>query len=218
MVQMYRWSIRIATVVYCFYMLFVARNYHFMALNVLLGYIPLELSFHYKKVNNQLFLLLGILWLLFYPNAPYLFTDFFHLENLSIYQGMNQIFGQSLSAWFSFSLLTVGICVYGLLGMATVFTTLNECFQRNILNKKWQGFLFIMIVNVLSSLAIFVGRFDRLHSVHLLTKPIQTLQIIFFNCSVNKVLFILLFTGMQFLLLAAIFGLKGLRLVDEGEM
>ncbi|WP_430604082.1 DUF1361 domain-containing protein [Enterococcus sp. DIV0724b] len=199
-------------------MLFVARNYHFMALNVLLGYIPLELSFHYKKVNNQLFLLLGILWLLFYPNAPYLFTDFFHLENLSIYQGMNQIFGQSLSAWFSFSLLTVGICVYGLLGMATVFTTLNECFQRNILNKKWQGFLFIMIVNVLSSLAIFVGRFDRLHSVHLLTKPIQTLQIIFFNCSVNKVLFILLFTGMQFLLLAAIFGLKGLRLVDEGEM
>ncbi|MGX7271721.1 DUF1361 domain-containing protein [Enterococcus haemoperoxidus] len=199
-------------------MLFVARNYHFMALNVLLGYIPLELSFHYKKVNNQLFLLLGILWLLFYPNAPYLFTDFFHLENLSIYQGMNQIFGQSLSAWFSFSLLTVGICVYGLLGMATVFTTLNECFQRNILNKKWQGFLFIMIVNVLSSLAIFVGRFDRLHSVHLLTKPIQTLQIIFFNWSVNKVLFILLFTGMQFLLLAAIFGLKGLRLVDEGEM
>ncbi|EOH99776.1 hypothetical protein UAW_00929 [Enterococcus haemoperoxidus ATCC BAA-382] len=218
MVQIYRWSIRIATVVYCFYMLFVARNYHFMALNVLLGYIPLELSFHYKKVNNQLFLLLGILWLLFYPNAPYLFTDFFHLENLSIYQGMNQIFGQSLSAWFSFSLLTVGICVYGLLGMATVFTTLNECFQRNILNKKWQGFLFIMIVNVLSSLAIFVGRFDRLHSVHLLTKPIQTLQIIFFNWSVNKVLFILLFTGMQFLLLAAIFGLKGLRLVDEGEM
>lgn len=218
LVQIYRWSIRIATVVYCFYMLFVARNYHFMALNVLLGYIPLELSFHYKKVNNQLFLLLGILWLLFYPNAPYLFTDFFHLENLSIYQGMNQIFGQSLSAWFSFSLLTVGICVYGLLGMATVFTTLNECFQRNILNKKWQGFLFIMIVNVLSSLAIFVGRFDRLHSVHLLTKPIQTLQIIFFNWSVNKVLFILLFTGMQFLLLAAIFGLKGLRLVDEGEM
>lgn len=199
-------------------MLFVARNYHFMALNVLLGYIPLELSFHYKKVNNQLFLLLGILWLLFYPNAPYLFTDFFHLENLSIYQGMNQIFGQSLSAWFSFSLLTVGICVYGLLGMATVFTTLNECFQRNILNKKWQGFLFIMIVNVLSSLAIFVGRFDRLHSVHLLTKPIQTLQIIFFNWSVNKVLFILLFTGMQFLLLSAIFGLKGLGLVDEGEM
>lgn len=218
MVQIYRWSIRIATVVYCFYMLFVARNYHFMALNVLLGYIPLELSFHYKKVNNQLFLLLGILWLLFYPNAPYLFTDFFHLENLSIYQGMNQIFGQSLSAWFSFSLLTVGICVYGLLGMATVFTTLNECFQRNILNKKWQGFLFIMIVNVLSSLAIFVGRFDRLHSVHLLTKPIQTLQIIFFNWSVNKVLFILLFTGMQFLLLSAIFGLKGLGLVDEGEM
>lgn len=185
-----------------------------MALNVLLAYIPLEISFHFKQVGRRMFLLLGSFWLLFYPNAPYLFTDFFHLERLSIYQGMNQIFGQSLSDWLSFSLLTIGICVYGFLGMATVITVINESFQRNILKKKWQGLLLIVLINFLSSLAIFVGRFDRLHSVHLFTKPVQTIQLIFFEWSVNKVLFVLLLTMMQLILLASIAGLKGLELIE----
>ncbi|MGM0216942.1 hypothetical protein IGI43_000020 [Enterococcus sp. AZ126] len=217
MIQISRWSIRIATLIYCTYMLFFSEMYSFMALNVLLGYIPLEISFHFKKLRNQLFLIVGFFWLLFYPNAPYLFTDFFHLENLPINQGMDQIFSQSLSAWFSFSLLTVGICVYGFLGMATVFTVLNESFSRNILQKKWQGAIFVLCVNILSSLAIFVGRFDRLHSVYLFTKPIETLQIIFLTWSIEKVLFILLFTVMQLILLAAIVMEKGLELVDKNE-
>lgn len=213
--QMYRWLLRIATVVYCLYMLFFAKMYHFMALNVLLAYIPLEISFHFKKGNNQIFLLLGLFWLLFYPNAPYLFTDFFHLERLPIYQGMNQIFGQSLTAWVSFCLLTIGICVYGYLGMATLFTALKECYRRRVFSRKWQGFLFLVSVNLLSSLAIFVGRFDRLHSVHLFSRPFQTLQIIFFNWTLDKVLFILLFTGLQFLLLASVVGLKAMDLVNN---
>lgn len=217
LIQMYRWSLRIATLVYCLYMLFFAKMYNFMALNVLLAYIPLEVSFHFKKGNNHAFFLLGMLWLLFYPNAPYLFTDFFHLEQLSIYQGMNQIFGQSLSAWVLFSLLTIGICVYGFLGIATVFTALNECFRRKIINRKWQGVLFVLAVNFLSSVAIFVGRFDRLHSVHLFSSPVHTLHRIFLVWSVDKCLFILLFTGMQLFLLAAILGLKGLGLIDKSE-
>ena len=217
LVQTYRWSIRIVTLFYCVYMLFFAKMYHFMALNVLLAYIPLEISFHFKQVGRRMFLLLGSFWLLFYPNAPYLFTDFFHLERLSIYQGVNQIFGQSLSDWLSFSLLTIGICVYGFLGIATVITVINESFQRNILKKKWQGLLLIVLINFLSSLAIFVGRFDRLHSVHLFTKPVQTIQLIFFDWSVNKVLFVLLLTMMQLILLASIAGLKGLELIEEQE-
>ncbi|OTN90191.1 hypothetical protein A5819_002690 [Enterococcus sp. 7E2_DIV0204] len=217
MVQTYRWSIRIVTLFYCVYMLFFAEMYHFMALNVLLAYIPLEISFHFKQVGSRMFLLLGSVWLLFYPNAPYLFTDFFHLERLSIYQGMNQIFGQSLSDWLSFSLLTIGICGYGFLGMATVLTIISESFQRNILKKKWQGLFLIVLINFLSSLAIFVGRFDRLHSVHLFTKPVQTIRLIFFDWSVNKVLFVLLLTMMQLILLAFIAGLKGLELIEEQE-
>ncbi|EOI01933.1 hypothetical protein UAY_01342 [Enterococcus moraviensis ATCC BAA-383] len=211
----YRWYSRIITILYCIYMLLYADRYDFMALNVLLAYIPIEISFHFKQVGNRLFFLLGMLWLLFYPNAPYLFTDFFHLEQLSIYPGMHQIFGLSISDWVSFSLLTVGICIYGFLGLATIFTMLDECFRRKILQKKWQSIFFILLVNLLSSLAIFVGRFDRLHSIHLVTKPVQTLQIIFLKWSTDKVQFILLLTGVQLLLLACIVGLDKMKLGDK---
>ncbi|OJG91610.1 hypothetical protein RV15_GL000494 [Enterococcus silesiacus] len=212
-----RWSIRIGTLLYCVYMLFFAKTYQFMALNVFLAYLPIELSLHFQQRNNQLFLILAGLWLLFYPNAPYLFTDFFHLETLSIYQGMNRLFEQSLSAWLSFSLLTVGICVYGFLGMATLFTVLNEGYRRRLLKRKWQGFLIFLIVNILSSLAIYVGRFDRLHSIHLFTKPLQTLKTIFFNWSLEKSFFILLFTMLQAILLAAIIGLRWLEPLEKQE-
>ncbi|ALS03282.1 hypothetical protein ATZ33_05635 [Enterococcus silesiacus] len=198
-------------------MLFFAKTYQFMALNVFLAYLPIELSLHFQQRNNQLFLILAGLWLLFYPNAPYLFTDFFHLETLSIYQGMNRLFEQSLSAWLSFSLLTVGICVYGFLGMATLFTVLNEGYRRRLLKRKWQGFLIFLIVNILSSLAIYVGRFDRLHSIHLFTKPLQTLKTIFFNWSLEKSFFILLFTMLQAILLAAIIGLRWLEPLEKQE-
>lgn len=215
--QRYRWLVRIGTVFYCLYMLFFAKMYHFMALNVLLAYIPLDLSFHFEQTNKRLFPLLGMLWLLFYPNAPYLFTDFFHLEQLPIYHGMNQLFGQSLSAWLSFSLLTIGICVYGYLGMATLFTTLKECYRRGLFKSRWHGAIFVIVINVLSSLAIFVGRFDRLHSVHLLTKPVQTIQIIFFKWSMDKGLFIILLTGLQLILLASIIGVSVLGSGADGE-
>ncbi|MBM7688217.1 hypothetical protein IGJ55_001868 [Enterococcus sp. AZ170] len=215
--QRYRWLVRIGTVFYCLYMLFFAKVYHFMALNVLLAYIPLELSFHFKKATKQLFFLLGMFWLLFYPNAPYLFTDFFHLEQLPIYHGMNQLFGQSLSAWLSFSLLTIGICVYGYLGMATLITIIKECYRRGLFKSRWHGVIFVIVINALSSLAIFVGRFDRLHSVHLLTKPIQTIQIIFLQWSVDKGLFIILLTGLQLILFASIIGVRALDSEVDGE-
>ncbi|OJG75892.1 hypothetical protein RV12_GL000231 [Enterococcus quebecensis] len=188
-----------------------------MALNVFLAYIPIEISFHFREVNRKIALILGMLWLLFYPNAPYLLTDFFHLENLSIYRGMDQLFGQSLSAWLSFSLLTAGICVYAFLGMTTLLTALNECYRRGVFSKKQQGVFFFLIVNLLSSLAIFVGRFDRLHSVYLFTEPVETLKTIFLNWSVDKVLFILLFTGLQLVLLLTIVGIMKLSWTKKEE-
>nr|WP_086331969.1 DUF1361 domain-containing protein [Enterococcus sp. 4G2_DIV0659] len=185
-------------------MLFFADTYHFMALNVFLAYIPLEISFHLNRLRKRGFVLASVLWLLFYPNAPYLFTDFFHLENLSIYHGMNQLFGQSLSDWGAFALLAIGICVYGFLGMSTIYTVLFEAEGRRLFTKKWQGFMLFLMINVLSSLAIFVGRFDRLHSVHLFTQPIKTVQTIFFSWSMDKGIYIAIFTGLQIVLLFAV--------------
>lgn len=208
MKKKFDWGLRIFTIVYCIYMIVFAKSYHFMALNVFLAYIPIELSFHLKKANVKLFAVLSFLWLLFYPNAPYLFTDFFHLELLPIYHGMDHIFGQCLSGWVSFSLLAIGICTWGLIGMTTLFAIFSEFRKRQLIKKNWQQVLVFLAVNLLSSLAIFVGRFDRLHSIHLFSQPINTLKIIFFNWSIEKVGFILILTAFQLGLLVAIKGIK----------
>lgn len=65
--------------------------FNFLVLNTFLAFIPIELSFHIdvgKPKNGLLFWVLIIVWLLFYPNTPYLLTDLFHLSLLNPY-GVN---------------------------------------------------------------------------------------------------------------------------------
>nr|WP_225533824.1 MULTISPECIES: DUF1361 domain-containing protein [unclassified Enterococcus] len=208
MSQKLRWTIRIGTVFYCVYMLLVANSYQFMALNVFLAYIPIEISFYFERVNRKSFYFIAAFWLIFYPNAPYLFTDFFHLAELTIYQGQNRIFLQSIHDWSRFVLLATGILVYGILGMSTLFTLNYEARKKGLMTKNWQFGLVTVLISGLSSLAIFVGRFDRLHSAYLFTKPVNTLQIIFFQWSQEKWLFIFLLTVFQLILLGMIFTIK----------
>lgn len=109
--------LRVITLIYCIYMWLFATHFHFMALNVLLAYIPIELSYLLNAEKRKRDWLIGFAWLIFYPNAPYLFTDFFHLETLSIYRGFNTIFANQIGDWWAFVCLTSGIVIYGLLGM-----------------------------------------------------------------------------------------------------
>lgn len=152
-----------------------ATHFHFMALNVLLAYIPIELSYLLNAEKRKRDWLIGFAWLIFYPNAPYLFTDFFHLETLSIYRGFNTIFANQIGDWWAFVCLTSGIVIYGLLGMKTVTTVSQKlqsyCDYRTIV-------VFQASLHFLSALAIYVGRFDRLHSVYLFMSPIETVKII----------------------------------------
>lgn len=68
--------LRVITLIYCIYMWLFATHFHFMALNVLLAYIPIELSYLLNAEKRKRDWLIGFAWLIFYPNAPYLFTDF----------------------------------------------------------------------------------------------------------------------------------------------
>ncbi|HAP4876957.1 TPA: DUF1361 domain-containing protein [Enterococcus faecalis] len=178
-----------------------ATHFHFMALNVLLAYIPIELSYLLNAEKRKRDWLIGFAWLIFYPNAPYLFTDFFHLETLSIYRGFNTIFVNQIGDWWAFVCLTSGIVIYGLLGMKTVTTVSQKlqsyCDYRTIV-------VFQASLHFLSALAIYVGRFDRLHSVYLFMSPIETVKIIFFDWSLQKLMFILLMMFLQMLLFGLI--------------
>ena len=189
------------TLVYCIGMFFIAKKFELMALNVFLAYIPIEFSYHFNNRNNKSFLLLLMGWVLFYPNAPYLLTDFFHLEELHIYQGINGIFALNNVDWFYFCLMTLGICIYSFLGMQTIFSVSHELQKRGFIQANYQTIMFYFGINFLSSLAIYVGRFDRLHSVYLFTRPFETISLVFFEWSFSKFVFIMIFTVFQFILL-----------------
>lgn len=59
-------------------------------------------------------------------------------------------------------------------------------------------------LHFLSALAIYVGRFDRLHSVYLFMSPIETVKIIFLTSFLQKLMFILLMMFLQMLLFGLI--------------
>lgn len=82
-----KWEIRGFFVAWMLYLFFRARDpFSFLLLNTFLGYIPIEISFHLGRQRSAwLFWPLVIIWLLFYPNAPYLLTDLFHLSLLQPY-------------------------------------------------------------------------------------------------------------------------------------
>ena len=59
-------------------------TYLFLIWNLMLAYIPFFISSYLKKKErlNKLGLetvLLLVIWIIFFPNAPYILTDFFHL-------------------------------------------------------------------------------------------------------------------------------------------
>lgn len=56
--------------------------FDFLKSNLFSGFVPLIvavlLSVFYSKINNLVFILGSLLWLLFYPNSPYMISDLIH--------------------------------------------------------------------------------------------------------------------------------------------
>ena len=77
LIRLYFWSLIILLAV------FVKPPYDFMAFNTFLGYLPIEIGMLLRRFNDRralAFWVLLVIWLLFYPNAPYVSTDLFHLS------------------------------------------------------------------------------------------------------------------------------------------
>ncbi|MGX7200407.1 DUF1361 domain-containing protein [Enterococcus nangangensis] len=193
--KMKPWSyLRCILFIYLCGMFFFAQYFFFMVLNVALAWLALELGRGLLKVRGQLAIfLLGILWLLFYPNLPYLFTDFFHLQLLPIYHADGHFLADS-SAWLAFTTLVLPCLALPLIGFWQLTTVAERFFPR-------QQSHFLLAVSLLASLGIYVGRFLRLHTLHLFIQPFTTLWQIFGMWSGAKIIFILAFTLIQSVIL-----------------
>jgi uncharacterized membrane protein len=95
-------------------------------------------------------LVLGALWLLFFPNAPYIVTDFVHLDHTADAPYWYDAVTVSAFAW-------TGV----LLGFASLFLMQTVVRQwRGVVS----GWVFAGVALALGSLGIYLGRFLRLNS------------------------------------------------------
>lgn len=175
-------------------------DFYFLALNVFLAYIPIELSFQMTSLNNKyLKLFLSFFFILFFPNVPYLATDIIHMDMLEIYNYNTNLSSTSLKVWILTLMLFLTIFVLILTGFNELLKQVNFLGQELKIDLIGRG-LILLFVSFLSSLGMYVGRFSpRFHSIDFFRSPIYVLKTVFLDWSYSKIglvfIFIVLHVG-----------------------
>jgi uncharacterized membrane protein len=136
--------------------------------NLFLAWIPYGSSMAAAALHSQfprkwwLLILPGGIWLLFFPNAPYIVTDFFHL-----------IPRYSIPMWYDILMLTTFSWTGIFLAIASLRT------MQGLVKIYIGGFfswLFVVFSLGLGGLGIYLGRFERWNSWDMLTHPKKILR------------------------------------------
>lgn len=137
--------------------------FFFIPWNLFLAWLPFYFSSLMLKENRVVGKFFWFcLWLLFLPNAPYLITDLVHLEQrppIPFYFDLVLLF---IAAWNGLLL--------GLLSVKNIEEQLR--LQFNQLQVKFILFFIFM----LSGFGIYLGRYDRYNSWHILTQPFDLIR------------------------------------------
>lgn len=139
--------------------------YSSLVFNLALAWIPFfAAALAYLARHNRVtfFLVMPVstlVWIIFFPNAPYLLTDFNHLAasagNAPIW------FDVILLIWFAWTGLLLGIA-----SLYLIHEIVSDVFNP------WIGWLFAFGATILSSIGVYLGRFLRWNSWDLLYDPI----------------------------------------------
>ena len=138
-----------------------------------------------SKKQKWLNPLLLVVWLAFYPNTFYMLTDLVHMTWV----------GDTL--WNPVSMRLFMAFVPSIL-----FGVYCGIESWNILRERWKltwwlDMLAVVALSYLSSLAIYIGRYDRLNSWDLVTRPQLVVQKLLETFQKDRLVFILGFTFIQ---------------------
>lgn len=185
------YTFHLAIWLYILFMHFGQTTFSFMELNVFLAWLPIVFAQLFMQLRSSWRWIFVPLWLLFFPNVPYLMTDLFHLASLRIYQPGGH-FLMDINGWWSYLFLVLPIVLMVFIGMAQVFKLFSDLKLRFM-----QKFGSLLILSVLSSIAVYIGRFDRIHSIELLVHPLSVFKLLVGNWDVGKLQFVLMFSILQ---------------------
>lgn len=167
-------------------------EYAFLIWNIFLAWIPLgfayaaELFSWNRKTLIFVMPFVGFLWLLFFPNAPYILTDLFHLSRPRAIVPV--WFDTLLVLWFAWTGLSLG-----LISLLMIHNIIRRAFGRTA------GWLFVLSVGFLTSLGIYIGRFLRWNSWDVLFNPRDRfIELIYYssNPSLQSIMFIGIFSAL----------------------
>lgn len=138
------------------------RTYMFLVWNLFLAAMPLffsSLLIGSEKVINSkvVFGVLFVSWLLFFPNAPYILTDLFHLRKRV-----------NIPLWYDLILLHS----FAWNGLVLGFITLKQI--HGVVQRRMgviSGWIGVIVALGLSSFGIYLGRYLRWNSWDILAQP-----------------------------------------------
>lgn len=200
-----RWLVRLSFLCFMFYVYFTISShngvYSFLLLNTLLGYIPIELAIQIKPHQNNFSLLfLTVLWILFYPNAPYVLTDLFHLAMLDPYSSATGLMEFNLHLWLNFTNLVASALACSLMGLWSLEHVANSILVHFNLWTRINKNILIFALILISSVGIYIGRFLRLHTAYLFLSPRWAMEQLLAMWNPRMLIFILFMTIIQMIM------------------
>ncbi len=136
----------------------------FLLWNLILAWAPLLFAWLARAIwaKRPYALFFVFLWLIFFPNAPYIVTDFIHLRWSF---GVPFLFDAAMIGSFALTGMALGVVSLWLLQ-----TRIVESYGRTA------GRLFVLTAVALSSYGVYLGRFLRWNSWDLFANPLALLQ------------------------------------------
>jgi uncharacterized membrane protein len=133
-------------------------DYTFLVWNLALAAMPLIFSSVFARAQYRAVLFTAFtLWLLFFPNAPYLITDFLHLRNFT-----------SAPIWFDILLLFSSAGA----GLAIAYISLSQIHDRLLaLNRPTLAWSIAILAPFAAAFGIYLGRFLRWRSIDIFQNP-----------------------------------------------
>jgi uncharacterized membrane protein len=143
-------------------------EYRLLVWNLFLAWVPYVCAlaaavlFHLRPFRWWLMLAPGMLWLLFVPNAPYIVTDFYHLE-----------WRWPVPLWYDIGL----IAIFAITGCFLAIASLR-IMQRlvRVYTNSFISWVFVLVSIGLCGLGIYLGRFGRYNSWDMLLHPTDVLR------------------------------------------
>jgi uncharacterized membrane protein len=145
----------------------VTGTFFFLVWNLVLAWVPFLIAWSlertYIRTGSMLLVAAGLfIWLLFFPNAPYIITDLLHLKDRPF-----------IPHWYDVMLFTSFAWTGLLLGFASLYIV-QQFIRKHISGSMSWVVAFGAIF--LGSFGVYLGRFQRWNSWDLFTQPIALLR------------------------------------------